>query len=308
MNKGLPLIIILSGLLFFGQPVLLSAKQIILKSEDQFKFALEAMKKGKFEQAAGEFERFIYFFPGDEKVPGARYLIGVCYLNGRKYEEARKVFRDIGKTYPKKEISRQAFLMIGESYYREGAVEEAERYFAKLIEKYPEAEISNAARYRIGWSRMKADRWEEASESFKTVGEKSPLYDNAQELAGLSLEGEDLSYRSPTAAGVMAGILPGLGHVYCKRPKDGMVALLLNGLFAWAAYESFDQEHYVLGGILSFLEFGWYTGNIYSAVNSAHKYNRKVRNDFRKKLPDRFQVGLIATGKGHIGIAMRFTF
>ena len=308
MNKGSLLIIILSGFLFFMQPVTLLSSQIILKSEDQFKFALEYMKKGKFQQAVGEFERFIYFFPGDEKVPGARYLIGVCYLDGKEYEQARKVFREIGKSYPAKAISREAFFLIGESYYREGALEEAERYFRKVMDDYPDTELANAAKYRLGWSQMKKNKWRDASESFKTVKKKSPLYLNSQELSVKSLEGEDLSYRSPTAAGMMAAIVPGMGHVYCNRPKDGLVALLLNGLFAWAAYESFEQEQYVLGGVLCFIEFGWYTGNIYSAVNSAHKYNRKARDDYRKKLPDKFKVGLFTTRKGHIGLAMKITF
>jgi hypothetical protein len=36
-----------------------------------------------------------------------------------------------------------------------------------------------------------------------------------------------------------------------------------------------QHDNYVVGGILTFFELGWYSGNIYSAVASAHKYNKK---------------------------------
>ncbi|MBW1888502.1 MAG: hypothetical protein JRI52_09165 [Deltaproteobacteria bacterium] len=155
---------------------------------------------------------------------------------------------------------------------------------------------------------MRKDRWQEASEAFKVVEEKSPLYASSQDLSLKSLKGETLPRKDPTSAGILAAILPGLGHVYGERYRDGMVAFLLNGLFIWAAVESFDQDHDVLGGILTFLEAGWYSGNIYSAVNCAHKYNRKIRNEYRKGLPDQLDLNLFTTREGHLGLALKFDF
>ena len=148
----------------------------------------------------------------------------------------------------------------------------------------------------------------DASETFKTVASGSPLYASSQELAQKSLDGETLPYKDPTTAGVLAGVLPGLGHVYCNRYKDGAVAFLLNGLFIWAAVESFHNDNDVLGAILVFAEVGWYTGNIYSAVNSAHKYNRKLKDDFLQGLPDSLNLGLLATRQGHLGLTLSFSF
>jgi len=115
-----------------------------------------------------------------------------------------------------------------------------------------------------------------------------------------------LPSKNPTTAGVLA-VVPGLGHLYCNRPKDAVVAFLLNGLTIWAAIEAFDEDLDVLGGVLLLLESGWYTGNIYSAVNSAHKYNRKVRNDFRGSLPDRLNLNLFTTRDG-LGLALKIVF
>jgi hypothetical protein len=153
---------------------------------------------------------------------------------------------------------------------------------------------------------MREDRWREASDTFEGIEKTSPLYPNAQDLAKMSLQGETLPYKKPTAAGALA-ILPGLGHLYCERPKDALVAFLLNGVTIWAAIEAFDEDLQVLGGILLLLELGFYTGNIYSAVNSAHKFNRKVRNDFRRNLPDRLNLNLFTT-RGGLGLALKIDF
>ena len=292
----------------FLQPALLLAEEIILRSDDQFRFAVQAMDKGEYPRAVAEFERFVYFFPRDEKVQKARLLIGVCYLRAKTYEPARKALEDVFNTYSDSLTGGKALLLIGESYYRQGISSEAGHYFRKVVETYPQPELKNPAIYRLGWSQMQSFRWRDASKSFETVEVSSPFYASSQELIAKSLDGEALPYKDPTTAGVMAGILPGLGHAYCNRYKDGAVAFLLNGLFIWAAAESFNQDHNVLGGILTVLELGWYSGNIYSAMNAAHKHNRKIRNDFLQGLPDALNLNLLVTREGHIGLALRLPF
>ncbi|MCU0594722.1 MAG: hypothetical protein MUC98_04565, partial [Desulfobacterota bacterium] len=90
--------------------------------------------------------------------------------------------------------------------------------------------------------------------------------------------------------------------------KDGVVAFLLNGLFIWATVEAFHQDQEVLGAVLGVIELGFYSGTIYSAVNSAHKHNRKLKQDFLQGLPDAVDLNVFATKEGHIGLALTFTF
>jgi len=279
---------------------------ITLDSEDQFQFARQTMERGEYMRAIAEYERFIHFFPEDEKVPRARYLIGYCYLRAKAYELARKALEKVYERYSSGPLGGKALFLIGESYYRQGLLKEAQQYFEKVIQTYPYLDVKDAAQYRLGWSQMKEDKWREASETFMMVDKSSLLYPNSQDLAKMSLKGEALPYKGPATAGVLA-VLPGLGHLYCERPKDALVSFLLNGLTIWGAVEAFDEDLEVLGGMLLLLEMGWYTGNIYSAVNSAHKYNRKVRNDFRQSLPDRLNLNLFTT-RGGLGLALRVDF
>jgi tetratricopeptide (TPR) repeat protein len=281
--------------------------QIIIDSEEQFRFAEQAMNKGDYLRAVFEFERFLQFFPKDKKVPKARLLIAQCYLKAKDYESARKTLIESLNIYKGTLVGGKALFLVGESYYDQGVYEEAERYFKAVLAVYSEPELRNSAIYRLGWIQMQSGKWQEASETFKTVGARSPLFLNAQDLSARSLGGEFLPYKDPTAAGVLS-IVPGLGHAYCERYRDGLVAFLLNGLFTWATVEAFHDNQDVLGGILGFVELGFYSGTIYSAVNSAHKHNRKVKEDFLRELPDAIDLSVFATREGQIGLALKFTF
>jgi TolA-binding protein len=284
------------------------SEQKVIVSDDQFDFARHLMDKKEYRLAVTEFERFVYFFPEDEKVPEARYLRAACYLEAKDYEAARDALIEIQRLYMDRPIWLKALFLIGESYYRQGVPEEAERYFKLVLERGPELSLRNAALYRAGWSQMQQDRWAQASETFKMVEAHTPLYDSAMALSERSLEGESLPFKDPRTAGFLSAVVPGLGHAYCNRYKDGLMAFALNGLFIWAAYEAFEEDHNVLGGILAFMEVGWYFGSIYSAVNCAHKHNRKISDELRQSLPDRMRLQLLSSRDMRLGLALRVEF
>jgi len=298
-------VVAISLLLLSVSPVL--SDQIIVNSDDQFDFARGVMNGGDYTRAIVEFERFIHFFPGDPRVPKARLLIGICYLKDRRYEAAREIFYQFIKSEQDSPLSAKAVFLIGESYYQQGISKEAEYYFVQVIEKYLDMDLKNAALYRLGWTRMQENKWGDASEVFEKVEKDSLFYASSRELAEQSLKGEELPEKNPAYAGTLA-IVPGLGHVYVSRYRDAIVSFLLNGLFIWAAVQAFNSDQDVLGGILTFIELGFYSGNIYSAVNAAHKHNRKVRNDFRGNLKDRLDLNLFTARKGQIGLALTFQF
>jgi TolA-binding protein len=294
-------------LVSLGSPNPGAGAELTIRSEEQLRLAEEAMSRSEYQRAIVELERFLHFFPGDEEVPRARYLIGLSYMKLREFQNARSVFEELMAAYPGTPAAEQARFMIAESFYAQGLFEEAEKIYRRIAAEEPDSELRNRAIYRLGWTMMQTGRWNQASRAFDDVSQTSPLFSNARDLSRKSLLGESLPSKDPTTAGILAAALPGLGHAYTTRYKDAAVAFLLNGLFIWAAYESFNRDHEVLGGILTFLELGWYSGNIYSAVNSAHKYNRAAKNEFLRSLGDRLDVGLYPTREG-LGVAFRWTF
>lgn len=287
------------------QPGASRASRIVLDSEKQMAFARHYVEREEYDRAAQELERLTYFFPDDPRVPEARFMTGWCYVKQRRFERARKILWEVHESYRRRPVGARALYLIGESYRLQGVGAEAAYYFDRVLAEYPESPAAEEARYRLGWVRMEAGQWREASRTFARVGEESPLREMAQDLSDMALEGPAIPRKSPAAAGVMAGVLPGLGHAYCGRYQDAAVSFLINGAFAWAAVEAFDSDQDVLGGILGFLELSFYTGNIYSAVNTAHRYNDEAHKGFLESLPGR--LGVYSGGKD-LGLGWRFDF
>ncbi|MDZ7696183.1 MAG: tetratricopeptide repeat protein [Deltaproteobacteria bacterium] len=294
--------------IFFLEVVPAFPRQITIHSEDQFNYARTRMQEGAYMRAVEEFERFIRLFPESPDVPEARCLMGMCYLEAHRYAEARESLSLVALPDATDPLAQKARFLMGESYYREQKPLKAANYFEQVFKDDPSEALRDAAAYRLGWARLRENRWQEASHSFRRVERKSPLYNSALELERMSLKGMGLPYKSPNQAGVMAGLLPGLGHAYAGRYRSAIVSFLLNGLFIWATVESFHRDHDILGGVLAFVEAGWYAGNIYGAVNATHKYNRKLQDDFRKRLNDRFNLRLIASRDGRWGLSLAVRF
>jgi hypothetical protein len=69
----------------------------------------------------------------------------------------------------------------------------------------------------------------------------------------------------------------------------------VNGLFIVGAIEAVHNNAQAVAGILSFFEAGWYAGNVYGAVNGAHKLNRYTTETFLRNLDNRFHLVLPET-------------
>jgi tetratricopeptide (TPR) repeat protein len=173
--------------------------------------------------------------------------------------------------------------MTGECYRKQGLITTAMEKFSRLAKNSIQEDTTVKAVYAIGLIYSDNGKIDDAEETFRKLGE-NPSYAELSERSLANIEQyKAAGKKSPVAAGFLA-IVPGLGHLYCERPGDALVSFLVNGLFAWGAVESFSQEQYVLGGILSFFELGWYMGNIHSAVGSAYKHNRYQEKMFLDRL------------------------
>jgi hypothetical protein len=103
-------------------------------------------------------------------------------------------------------------------------------------------------------------------------------------------------------------ILPGAGHLYTERYQDALIAFLANSALFVAAYASFDNGNDVVGGLLTLIGLGFYSGNIYSAVSSAHKFNRRQTEQSIRHLQKRkFHISAHTNEHG-FGFALNFRF
>lgn len=282
--------------------------QIVPEENGQLAFVLHLMDKGNYDLALLELERFAFLFPQSSGLERVSLYKGVCHLEAGRYEKARETFDEILATGKDQAILSRAMFFMAESFFRRGSLRDAEYYFNIVAEGRSEAALRQAALYRLGWTRMKENDWKEASRLLLSVEGEGVLAQSAGEISSLVAKGEELSLKDPSTAGFLAGVLPGLGHAYVGRYRDAAAALIVNALFVWAALEAFDEDHVVLAGILGFLELGWYAGNIYSAVNSAHKHNRRLQEEFRGNFMDRLRIVPLLSDGGAVGLSLSFRY
>jgi len=282
---------ILLLLLFFFSFHSFAHPEIVLDAERQFQFAEQYFQRGEYYRAIGEYERFIYFFPLSDKVELAGYRIGLSYLKGERYKEAIQAFYVLIEKYLNTEYALKSYLGISEAYVRLKRYDVALGSLKNLITIAPDQEIRDEAYWKKGWVYLEMGLWGKARESFEKISPQNRERYNLKQIL-IELDRKlPLKRKNPNIAGLLA-IVPGAGHLYCERKRDAIVSFVLNGAMIYAAYEAFDHDLDVLGGIITFFELGFYSGNIYSAVSSAHKYNRDEKTKFLNYLKKHAKINI----------------
>ena len=285
-----------------------ASASITLNPDKQFNYAQELFSANDYLTAVNEYKRFIYFFPTDERVELAMFQIGQSYFLGRQFDEAVKSFKKLTDRYFETEYSIKSYFKISDIYIAIKAFNPALINLNNLIMITKDENVKDEAYYRIGWIYIETASWDDARLYFNKI---SPGNRNKFRLKKLAdeLDKETLiPQKDPKLAGFLS-IIPGGGYLYCERYQDALIAFLLNGGLILAAYESFDKGHGALGGLITFVGFGFYAGNIYGAVTSAHKFNRKETGQFIYKLKKNARVNLSADleNKGVL-LSFRFSF
>jgi len=268
---------------------------VLLDADRQFQFAEHYFQKAEYYRAIGEYERFIYYFPQAKQVELSRYRIGLAYLKGEQYQEAIQAFKRLIDEYQTSAYAIKSYLGVSEAYVQLKCYDEALINLESLITIAPDQNIKDEAYYQSGWVYLEKGLWENAQTCFDKISaqnrEKYRLRHLLKELDRKKL----LKRKDPSIAGLLA-IVPGAGHLYCKRYRDALVSFLVNCALIFAAYEAFDHDQEALGGIITFVEIGFYSGNIYSAVSSAHKYNRDEKNRFLRYLKEHAKINISLAG------------
>lgn len=266
-------------------------QQIIIDPGRQFRFAEYYFQNGEYYRAIGEYKRFIHFFPSSDKIELAKYKIGLSFLNGEKYAEAIKAFDELIEASKNTEYALKSYLKRSEAYVQLKRHDAALTGIKNVLTITRDQKIRDEAYYRGGWVYLQMGLWEKARKYFNEISSQSKEKLNIKEIVTELDRKPPLKEKNPTTAGLLA-IIPGAGHLYCERKKDALISFLLNGAMIFAAFEAFDHDLDVIGGIITFFELGFYSGNIYSAVNCAHKYNRDKKSKFLDHLKKNTKVNI----------------
>jgi tetratricopeptide (TPR) repeat protein len=256
----------------------------ILDENLQMDLANHFFNTGDYYRAITEYKRFLFFFPHSLKTEEVYFQMAKSYLKGKKWEEALLTLDRWQKQFPHSSRQGEAYLLKGLSYLGKKEYTQAHYFFQQASLASPGTPIADEAHYQAGRAYIEEEKYKEAALAFRKIDRASPLFGRGEYLAQGLEKIDEVPQKSPGAAGVLAAILPGAGHWYCERYRDATIAFLLNAAFIWGMVEAFQHENYAVGAILTFFELGWYSGNIYSAISSAHKYNKQKKKEYLQDL------------------------
>lgn len=251
----------------------------------QKNFIKNLYEKGYYFRTITEALRFIFHYPNSPYIEEMEILIAESYLNGGDEESALSHYLRFINEYPDSSNMPQVFFKIGKLYSKNRAYVLAKKYFEKTLSNNKSSEplILKAKKWIVLLSLLMDIDYNEVQ---KTI-HKYELSNNI-ELLNMAEEYKSLDFKSPKVAGTLSALVPGAGQLYLNRKRDAAASFILNGVFIWGIIESFNHDNIGVGILLSVFEFGWYGGNIYSAVNGAYKHNRKLKDSYRNK----FSIGL----------------
>ncbi len=285
-----------------------TSSSITITPDTQYDFAENYFTNKAYLNAVSEFERFIFFFPRENRVKQAMFKIGFAYFLNENYKKAVTSLQALIERYPDTDIAVKAYFMISECYIKQGAFNQAVITLYNLATISNDKNIKDEAWYRMGWIYIETASWAKAHQYFAKISPENREKYRLKTLdAGLE-KTRLIKKKNPAVAGILS-IVPGGGYLYCERYQDAFIAFLFNCGMIYAAYESFDKDNNALGGIITFVEFGFYSGNIYGAVTSAHKYNRNQTARFLKKLRENTKINL-STGhnKKKVLLTLKYVF
>ncbi len=230
-----------------------------------FLFALDLTFQSDYYRAVTEYKRLASLYPDSKLKPDAALLSAICTLFAERVDEAARLLESMSGADPDIDALRQ-FLLAYAHFERRRLGE------------------CDAALARITHPDWKAERDHLQLLSWIVQGQ----YDRAREMAPDRVKtvlaaSSDLSSRSPVAAGMMSGVLPGSGQLYCGRPGDAAAAFFLTGLFGAATWEAVDEDLPIVAGLTAAVGLIFYIGNVYGGVNAAHRYNEETHLQFQRE-------------------------
>lgn len=294
----------LFSLLFTGYAH--AGNQVVLDADQLFEYAEICFARGDYETATAEYKRLIHFFPEDKRVEKALFAIAMSDYHRERFQEAIAAFTEAENRFPNTPLSIRAAFMISKCYLRLRDTGNAIITLNNLLVQTDDGDVRDEAYDAMGWIYIELGEFEKARSFFQKISLKNQAEYEADVLLKELEKDEQIPRKKPQVAGFLS-ILPGGGYFYCERYQDALVAFLLNGALIVASWEAFDQGNPALGGVIAAVEFGFYAGNIYGGIASAHKYNNRKTHDFIESLKEKAQIG-ISGAKGGLQLSVQIPF
>lgn len=254
-------------------------------SDEALALADRLLEQGSHDEAITEYKRFIFFNPKSERVDYVLYKMGLAYRAERNWQAAINAFGDsISATEDLRTIDERR-MILATTLIASGNYSLARLELLKVSEYSQHPSLRLRSLYFDGVASLYMFDWDSAEKAFgafyKVQRELRPpeseqsdgrITERTREMEATLLKARQ-SYKSPGLGKFLSTILPGMGQMYAGNWRNGLNALVLNGitigLFANSIYKR-DAKNATL---ISSISIRYYMGNRYNAEKGVRKYN-----------------------------------
>jgi len=253
--------------------------QMVISADMQFGYADSLFHSQDYPTAQVEFKRFCHFFPEDNRALEAEFKTAMALYHQEKFHEAATQFNQIILKEGADPMTLESYFMQARAFLKMGNPGYAQIVLQNFLQLNHTPEIRDRIYLELAQiqiqnsNHMGRDDLDQAQKYLSMIPPDKGAPSRVKEQLAAIERAKNAPEKNPGLAGIFA-VIPGAGFLYCGRYKDAFVTFCLNAGLMFAAYQAFDHDNPALGGVIAFVETGFYGGNIYGSISAAHKQNK----------------------------------
>ena len=241
---------------------------------------------GDYDAAITEYKRFLFFDADHPQAGDVQFKIGLAYRAQEWWVEAVEAMVAAVQLTTETELQAERRVELAVTLIASGTYDLALVELIKVDMQSQSARLRQRARFLRGIAYLYQFKWEQAQSVFQAYFDETPnAAEAATEIDALFSDAVNLSQKSEKTARLLSTFLPGLGQTYAGDWKNGVNALLLNGVLGYVTLDAAIERDYD-DAILSFffLFHRYYSGNRYRAAEAAQTFNDRENRRHVEKI------------------------
>ena len=126
-----------------------AAQPDLHEAPELYQQAYTKVREKRYSDARQLFEELLKRYPKSSLAPNAHYWLGELYLLDNDNESARTAFAVIVREFPKHHKAADALLKLGLMDLFDGKADAADRYFRQVIEQFPQSASAKVAKQQL---------------------------------------------------------------------------------------------------------------------------------------------------------------
>jgi hypothetical protein len=228
----------------------------------------------QYSLAAEEMEKLLYSSPGNDTL---KFQLVKCYLLNNEYEKASSRMKS---SFPDPVTMPAPFAFEYSKTLLSLELIPESKIYIETNRNLPDKDRLYL-RYN---SELLGNEWDKAKLTFD--GNKTDIISFNPKYVDLMTQINTAKYKSPGLALGLSAVVPGLGKVYTKNWKDGLISFVFFGATSFQAYRGYKKygPHSGFFFVYGTIATTFYLGNLYGSFKAANKFNDKVRKQIHSSI------------------------